>query len=108
MDKAVDKIVKDVKTALESEGFYISKIILFGSYAHETPKKHSDIDLAAISDDFGNMNLLERLEFIGLALAKAKIMEPVEVRGYTEKEFKTKDKGTFVGDEIKAKGIEIL
>ena len=54
------------------------------------------------------MNLLRRFEFIGLALAKAKIMDPVEVRVYTEEEFETKKEGTFVGDEIKAKGIEVM
>jgi len=40
-------------------------------------------------------------------LAKAKIMDPVEVRAYTEEEFESKGEGTFVGDEIKAKGVEI-
>jgi hypothetical protein len=53
-----------------------------------------------------NLNLLKRLETIGLALAKAKITEPIEALGYTEKEFSAKGKGTFLGDEIKSKGIE--
>ena len=34
-------------------------------------------------------------------------MEPVEALGYTEEEFSLKDKGTFIGDEVKAKGIEV-
>jgi len=60
-----------------------------------------------ISDAFEKMNILERLEAMGLAMAKARIMEPIEPLGYTEKEFSSKDKGTFIGDEVKAKGIEI-
>ena len=69
--------------------------------------EYSDIDIAVISDDFGDMKLLERLEFIGGAMATAKIMDPVEVHAYTKEEFETKKEGTFVGDEIKAKGVEV-
>jgi hypothetical protein len=47
------------------------------------------------------------LELIGLALAKAKVFEPIEALGYTEEEFASKGQGTFVGDEIKKKGIPV-
>ncbi len=66
------------------------------------------MDVAMISEDFKNMNLLKRLETIGLALAKAKIMEPIEALGYTEEEFLAKGKGTFLADEVKSKGIEAI
>ncbi len=108
MDKRLHKIIRDVKFAFETVGIHINKIILFGSYAKGTANKYSDIDIAVISNDFKDMNLLRRFEFIGLALAKAKIMDPVEVRVYTEEEFETKREGTFVCDEIKAKGIEVM
>jgi len=108
MDKELHRVIEDVKLALEARGIHISKIVLFGSHAQGRANDHSDIDIAVISDDFKDMNLLERLEFIGTALAKAKIMDPVEVRVYTEEEFDLKGKGTFVGDEIKAKGVKIL
>jgi len=108
VDKELHRIIEDVKLALEAMGVRISRMVLFGSYARGEADEHSDIDIAVISDDFKDMNLLERLEFIGTALAKARIMEPVEVRAYTEEEFASKGKGTFVGDEVKAKGVEIL
>ncbi len=108
MDKELSQIIEDVRFALETEELHITKIILFGSYAKGTADEQSDIDIAVVSDDFKGMNLLERLEFIGIALAKAKIMEPVEVRAYTEEEFAAKGAGSFVGDEIKAKGVEVL
>ena len=57
--------------------------------------------------DFKAINILERVETIGLALAKARIMEPIESLGYTEEEFSSKDKGTFIGDEVKTKGLEV-
>jgi predicted nucleotidyltransferase len=108
MDKKLHQIIKDVKLALESKGIRIDKIILFGSYAKGTANEYSDIDIAIISNDFKDMNVLRRLEFIGMALAKAKIMDPVEIKAYTEDEFESKSEGTFVGDEIKAKGIEVM
>ena len=39
---------------------FINKIILFGSYAKGTANKFSNIDIAAISNDFKEMNLLRR------------------------------------------------
>ena len=107
MDKKVIEILKTFKSALEATGIRVNRMILFGSYVTGEAKEWSDIDVAVISEDFKNMNLLERLETIGLALAKARIMEPVEARGYTEKEFNSKGEGTFVGDEIKTKGVEV-
>ena len=107
MDKKLYKIINDSRNALEIGGIHIDKIILFGSCAKGTANEYSDIDIAVISDDFGDMKLLERLEFIGGAMAMAKIMDPVEVHAYTKEEFETKKEGTFVGDEIKAKGVEV-
>ncbi|MBM3118876.1 MAG: nucleotidyltransferase domain-containing protein [Chloroflexi bacterium] len=107
MDTAVIDLTKKLETALRKQGIRVNRIILYGSQASGKAKEHSDIDVAVISDDFKGMNILERLEIIGLALAKARIMEPIEPLGYTEEEFSSKGKGTFIGDEIKAKGIEI-
>ena len=61
-----------------------------------------------ISEDFKDMNLLQRLETIGLALAKARMMEPIEAVAYTKDEFAKKGKGTFVGDEVKPKGVHVI
>ena len=108
MDKELHKSINDVRNALEIGGIYIDKIILFGSRASGTANEYSDIDIAVISDDFGDMKLLERLEFVGNALAKAKIMDPVEIHAYTKEEFEAKKEGTFVGEEIRAKGVEVL
>lgn len=108
MDKTITETMKAVKSALEAAGLRVDRIVLFGSHAAGKAAEASDIDIAVISENFKEMNLLERLETIGLALAQAKIMEPVEALGYTEKEFESKGKGTFAGDEIKSKGIEVL
>lgn len=107
MDKAVIDLVKKLEDALQQQGIRVNRIILYGSHAGGKAKEHSDIDVVVISDDFKGMNILERLETIGLALAKARIMEPIEPLGYTEEEFSSKGKGTFVSDEVKTKGLEV-
>ena len=107
MDKAIVDKIRRLKEALELQGIKSNRIILYGSQVSGRAKKHSDIDIVVISDDFKGMNILERLETTGLALAKAKIMEPIEPLGYTEEEFSAKGKGTFIGDEVKTKGVEV-
>ncbi len=108
MDKKIAETLKEVKIALEAAGIKVSRIVVFGSHATGKATQGSDIDVAIISEDFKDMNLLERLETIGLAFAKAKIMDPVEAIGYTEEEFTSKGEGTFIGDEVKSKGIEVI
>ena len=107
MDKAVTDPINKLKEALQQQGIRVSRIILYGSQATGRVEEHSDIDIVVISDDFKGMNILERLETLGLAMAKGRIMEPIEPLGYTEEEFSSKDRGTFIGDEVKTKGIEI-
>ncbi|MFW6132136.1 MAG: nucleotidyltransferase domain-containing protein [Candidatus Aminicenantaceae bacterium] len=107
MDKKISEIVKKFKLSLGNMGIKVDRMILFGSYAEGTNREGSDIDIVVISEDFKNMDLLQRHETIGLALARSRIMEPVEALGYTEKEFSAKGRGTFLRDEVKEKGIEV-
>lgn len=108
MDKEITEIIERFKQSLEKLGVKTKKIIIFGSYAKGKAKKHSDIDVVVISDDFKNIDLFKRLEIIGIALAKARVMEPVEALGYTEEEYNSEGEGTFIGDKVKSKRIEIL
>jgi predicted nucleotidyltransferase len=108
MDKKIAEILEKFKFALQAQGIKVSRFILFGSCASEKATEGSDIDVAVVSENFKDLNLLKRLELIGLALAKAKIFEPIEALGYTEEEFASKGQGTFIGDEIKSKGIQVI
>ena len=108
MAKKITETIERFKQSLEEMGIKVKKIIIFGSYATRRARKHSDIDVVVISDDFKEMNLLKRLETIGLALAKAKIMEPIEALGYTEEEYNSEREGTFIGDEVKSKGVVVV
>lgn len=53
------------------------------------------------------MDLFKRLETVGLAFARAKIMEPVEALAYTQEEYDSKEQGTFIADEVRAKGVTV-
>ena len=56
-------------------GVHFKKVILFGSYARNTPHEWSDIDLALVSDDFTGMRIDDRGK-IGLANIKFVDIEP--------------------------------
>ena len=105
MDKEVLSIVREYKKELEARGIKVKRILLFGSYAKGEAEKDSDIDLLIISDDFKNMDLWERLTFLGRA--RAKIKKPMEILGYTEEELAQQDKASFLYNEVIEKGIEI-
>ena len=107
MDEKLLRVIKRVKAALEDQGIRVERVILFGSHAKGTADPDSDMDLAVISKDFEDMNLVERLELIGTAMAKAKIWEPIEIKPYTPEEVASQGNGTFVGDEIKPVGVDI-
>ncbi len=106
MDKQVYKVIMKYRKNLESMGIKIKKIILYGSYVSGQKKTASDIDLLIASNNFKDMDLRERLCLLGRA--RIGIRKPIEILGVTEEEFKKEKSGTFLGDEVKSKGIEII
>ena len=108
MDTKITETVERFKHSLKELDINVERMIMFGSHAKNMADVHSDIDVLVISDDFKNMDLLKRQEIIGLALARAKILEPIEALGYTEAEYDSKNEGTFIGDEVKLKGVQVV
>ena len=108
MDKKIAESIKEFSLSLEQLGIRVKRVVIFGSHATGKAGEHSDIDLAVVSDDFKGINIFARLEIIGLALARAKIMEPIEALAYTEEEYDSREQGTFIGDEVRAKGVQVL
>ncbi|MFB0556652.1 MAG: nucleotidyltransferase domain-containing protein [Dehalococcoidia bacterium] len=105
MDRAVYRVIKDYRKILEGMGVRVKRIILYGSHTLGLSREDSDIDLVVISDDFGKMDLWERLTLLGQAAAILK--KPIEALGYTEGEFVSKGEGSFIVDEVKSKGVEV-
>jgi len=108
MDEKIAESIKEFAFSLEQLGIRVKRVVIFGSHATGKAEEHSDIDLAVISDDFKGTNIFGRLEIIGLALARAKIMEPIEALAYTEEEYDSREQGTFIGDEVRSKGVQVL
>ncbi|HUT32043.1 MAG TPA: nucleotidyltransferase domain-containing protein [Planctomycetota bacterium] len=108
MDKRIADTIERLQRSLGQLGIRAERIVLFGSHATGTADEHSDIDLAVISGDFGGLDMLQRLETVGVAFARAGIMGPVEALAYTPEEYHSRKRGTFVGDEVKAKGVAVL
>jgi len=106
MDRENYIIISEYRDKLESLGIKVKKIILYGSHAFENARKDSDLDLVVVSDNFRDMDLWERLWLLGQARAGMK-KKPMEILGLTEEEFESEGKGTFIGDEVKSKGIEV-
>jgi len=82
-------------------------LVLYGSQAEGNAQEHSDIDIVIVSDYFEGMSMVQRCEAIGTAAARARITDPVEPLPYTVAEYEAMGPGTFVGQEVKPKGIEI-
>lgn len=97
----VKKVVKEYKRELKRHNISISKIILYGSFAHGNPKPYSDIDLIVVSPDLVRFSLLKRQEI--LSQLAMNIEAPLEVIGYTPKELENSDH-TIFGQVIKRTG----
>lgn len=74
------------KDELNRHKIRIVKMILYGSYARGKASSYSDIDLIIVSPDLARFRPLERQEL--LAQWTMSIDAPLEVIGYTPKEFK--------------------
>ncbi len=118
----IKEIIAEYTQTLKTSGVNVERVILYGSYAKANERKDSDIDLVVISKDFRKMNpvrnknysrynkisngvnLRERLEVLGIAAAR--IMKPVEVKGYTPEEIETTQEASFL-KEVLDVGVSI-
>lgn len=107
MDREITDLLTRLSDALSALGITIARFVIFGSSAVKARTADSDIDIVAISNDFAGLNTVERLQKVGLALANAHITTPVDVLPFTKREYEQAGKGTFLGDEVKPKGIEV-
>jgi hypothetical protein len=100
----IRNIIKRFETELVKLDIRPEKFIVFGSYANAKPREDSDIDIVVISEDFGGLNLRERLEILGLAAGR--VFEPIEALGYTPEEVKNADSFSILNEALTS-GIAI-
>ncbi len=100
----VKEIVEEYREALQKLGVKVDRIVLYGSFAKGHQRQDSDIDLIIVAEDFQKMNLRERQEVLGIAAAR--IMKPIEARGYTPGELKMASRASFL-KEILEVGVSV-
>jgi predicted nucleotidyltransferase len=98
--REIKEIIQKFQREVSNLGITTQQIILFGSYATGTPREDSDIDLIVIADDFGRMNIRERLELLGIAAGR--VFEPIEAPGYTTEELEEGRNETFLGSILQS------
>ena len=97
-EQQIEEIIKQYTSKLLDLGVGVVRVILFGSYAKGHPREDSDIDLIVVSKDFEKMNIRERLEILGIA--SARIIQPIQAKGYTPYEMESKDKDSFLTEVL--------
>ena len=95
----LDKIIAGFASRLARE-IPVEEVILFGSYAHENAKEHSDIDLAIISDWFNDKTRIENMQYLSRVAANYDTL--IEALPFTTEEYKNLDKRTFLASIVKS------
>ena len=85
---AVKKIIRRYIDALNQNNFPIQKAILYGSYATGRYHKHSDIDIALVSESFDGVRFLDRNKIMKITLNISKDIEPMP---FSPQKFTTDD-----------------
>ena len=94
----IQRITKEYVRRL-SRTITVKKAILTGSWAAGSYIEDSDVDLIIVSDDFSNMAMSERLNYLQKNWGN-KI--PLEAFGYTVDEFrKLRKRSTYVKDAVR-------
>jgi len=103
VEKSIIGLLQEFSAILRKAGIDVKQIILYGSHAIGTPRDDSDIDVAVVSEGFGEDRVEEGMHLFRLAGRLDPRIEPVPV-----------SLNAFVNDtwipliyEIRKNGIEI-
>lgn len=90
MDKRkIIEIVNRFHQGIEARGIKPLKVILYGSYADDTNRKESDIDIVVLSEDFTGMSYWERIDIMADVIYE--IFAPIEAVALTPEEWERGD-----------------
>lgn len=100
--KDISKIIKLYKNRLKKSGIDVTKIILFGSYAHGRPHPWSDLDLCVISEDFGKDSIEEtsRINYLANNISPLIEAHPITPHDLAEE-------NVSIAYDVKKYGIEV-
>ncbi len=102
-NREIVNIVKRYIEKLREKNISFHKIILFGSSATDNDREDSDIDIAVISEDFGQDRFEVRVKLTKIAFEVDARLEPhpINLKEFAEETWKT------LIHEIRRKGVEI-
>ena len=102
MDNSEDRLELIINGFIEklNDEIDIDEVILFGSHANGSSQKHSDIDLAIISDSFLGKSHIKNLQF--LSRIAARYNTEIEALPFTLQEYKNLDKRTLLANIVKS------
>jgi predicted nucleotidyltransferase len=100
--RTVLNIVNLFKDNITKKGIHIDRILLYGSYANNTQRKDSDIDIVVISDSFKDMDYWHRIDILADVICD--IFQPIEAVGMTNEEWNNK---VFMAAEYAQNGISV-
>lgn len=102
--QAIMQLIERYISRLLAQQLPIERVILYGSYARGEENKDSDIDIAIISPAYGRSRLYEGAELKRLIIGVDTRISP---RPCSSLEPANCQRGTFLHDEIVAKGIVV-
>jgi predicted nucleotidyltransferase len=102
LNKSEIKKVSKFLQLLKQQGFSISRAILFGSYAKGKANPDSDIDIAVVSNQFGQDITEEMMLLRKIALKVDSHIEPVPLSPED-----LNDNFSTLAQEVKRYGIEV-
>lgn len=109
MGKKTDKLIlrESIKsyTKILNQKTPIDKVIVFGSFARGDTRRDSDLDLIVLSKAFKKIGFLKRLEYLSKKWTDYDL--PVDIIGYTPKEFSEISKESAVIKEAARDGIVV-
>jgi predicted nucleotidyltransferase len=102
-EERIKEIIEFIKHILEQGGLRVDRLVLFGSHAHGTPHKDSDLDIAVISEDFERMDIFERARTLADADIKTvkKFLVPLDLVALSPREYSAQESpiSQFVREE---------
>lgn len=98
----VRKLIR-YKRLLEQNGIPVACLIIFGSYAHGTPRAESDIDVCVVSKKLGKDRIEEGKRLFLLAMQIDPLIEPV---AYSPEQYR-RDRLSPLLHEIRNNGFVI-
>jgi predicted nucleotidyltransferase len=79
VEKSIIGLLQEFSGILKMAGIDVKRIILYGSHARGTPREDSDIDVAVVSEEFGEDRVEEGMRLFRLAGRLDPRIEPVPV-----------------------------